>query len=143
MQTPASQSETWRKTNVANLYVHRNGGYYFRVTVGGKQIWESLRTAIEKHRALRAAEKTILAARTGTLTIGQAISLALQEVDQSPDLKPATKHFRRKASMALLKSWPELAKLDPRKITARQVKAARRAPPCQWSKCQASVDERA
>ena len=131
MQTPASQSKRWRKTNVANLYVHRNGGYYFRVTVGGKQIWESLHTklkgvaearAAEKHRAVRSAEKSTIAARTGKLTIGQAIELALQEVDQSAELKPATKHFRRKASTALLKSWPELQKLDPRKLTSHQVK---------------------
>ncbi len=131
MQIPANQSRVWRKTNAANLYVHRNGGYYFRVTVGRKQIWESLRTklksvaearAAEKHRAVRAAEKTIIGAKGGKLTIGQAIELALQEVDQSPDLKPATKHFRRKASTALLKSWPELQKLDPRKLTSHQVK---------------------
>jgi len=66
MQIPAKQSKAWRKTNVANLYVHRNGGYYFRVTVGRKQIWESLHTklksvaearAAEKHRAVRSAEK--------------------------------------------------------------------------------------
>jgi hypothetical protein len=65
MQTPGSQSKTRRKTNVVNLYVHRNAGYYFRVMVGGKQIWESLRTklksvaearAIERHPAVRAAE---------------------------------------------------------------------------------------
>ena len=131
MQTTANQSKTWRKTNVANLYVHRNGGYYFRVTVGRKQIWESLHTklksvaearAAERHRAVRAAAKTIAAAKAGKLTMGQAIELALQEVDQSPDLKPATKHFRRKASVALLKSWPDLKKLDPRKLTPHQVK---------------------
>jgi hypothetical protein len=61
MQTPASQSK-----NVTNLYVHRNGAYYLRGMVRGKQIWESLRTklksvaearAIERHRAVRAAEK--------------------------------------------------------------------------------------
>lgn len=140
MHIPANQSKAWRKTNVANLYVHRNGGYYFRVTVGRKQIWESLHTklksvaearAAEKHRAVRSAEKTIIAAKTGKLTVGQAIELALQEVDQSPDLKPATKHFRRKASTALLKSWPELQKLDPRKLTSYQVK--------RWSHCVRTV----
>jgi hypothetical protein len=131
MQATANQGKTWRKTNVANLYVHRNGGYYFRVTVGGKQIWESLHTKVksvaeartaERHRAVRSAAKTIAAAKTGKLTIGQAIKVALKEVDRNPDLKPSTKHFRRKASLALLKSWPELARLDPRKLTSHQVK---------------------
>lgn len=131
MHTSASKTKAWRKTNVANLYVHRNGGYYFRVTVGGKQIWESLHTklksvaearASEKRRIIRSAQKTVIAARTGNLTIGQAIEIALQEVDQNPDLKPATKHFRRKAAGALLRSWPELAMLDPRKVTTRQVR---------------------
>jgi hypothetical protein len=66
METPASQSKTRRKANATNLYVHRNGGYYLRVMVRGKQIWESLRTklksvaearATERHRAVRTAEK--------------------------------------------------------------------------------------
>ena len=129
--TTAGTGKTWRKANVANLYVHRNGGYYYRVTIGGKQLWESLRTkvkslaearAIEKHRTVRASRKTIKALQTGKLSLGDAITVALQEIDQNPDLKPSTKHFRRKASIALLKSWPELQKLDPRKLTSHQVK---------------------
>ena len=57
MHIPANQSKAWRKTNVANLYVHRNGGYYFRVTVGRKQIWESLHTKLKSVAEARAAEK--------------------------------------------------------------------------------------
>ncbi|MFZ0708729.1 MAG: site-specific integrase [Terrimicrobiaceae bacterium] len=129
--TTAGTAKTWRKTNVPNLYVHRNGGYYYRVTVGGKQLWESLCTklksvaearATEKHRSVKAAKKTLKALQTGKLTIGDAISVALQEIDQNPDLKPSTKNFRRKASIALIKSWPELVKLDPRRLTSHQVK---------------------
>jgi integrase len=57
MQTPASQGKAWRKTNAANLYMHRNGGYYFRATVGGKQLWQSLRTKLKSVAEARAAEK--------------------------------------------------------------------------------------
>jgi len=39
--------------------------------------------------------------------VGDAIAVTLQEIDQNPELKPSTKRFRRKASIALLKSWPE------------------------------------
>jgi integrase len=129
--TTAGTAKTWRKTNVPNLYVHRNGGYYYRVTVSGKQLWESLHTklksvaetrAIEKHRTVKASKKTLKALQTGKLTVGDAIAIALQEIDQNPDLKPSTKHFRHKASIALLKSWPELQRLDPRKLTSHQVK---------------------
>ncbi|MGA9578646.1 MAG: site-specific integrase [Terrimicrobiaceae bacterium] len=129
--TTAGTARAWRKTNVPNLYVHRNGGYYYRVTVGGKPLWESLHTKLksvaearanEKHRIVKASKKTIKALQTGKLMVGDAIAVALEEIDQNPDLKPSTKHFRRKASIALLKSWPELQKLDPRKLTSHQVK---------------------
>ena len=85
--TVAGTAKTWRKTNVPNLYVHRNGGYYYRVTIGGKQLWETLRTklksvaearAAEKHRAIKASKKTIRGLQTGKLTVGDTIAIALQ-----------------------------------------------------------------
>ena len=47
MKSTASASKTWRKTNSVGLYIHSGGGYYFRAKVGGKQIWESLRTNVK------------------------------------------------------------------------------------------------
>ena len=101
------------------------------MTIGGKQLWETLRTklksvaearATEKHRTVKASTKTIRGLQTGKLTADDAIAEALQEIDQNPDLKPSTERFRHKASIALLKSWPELQGLDPRKLTSHQVK---------------------
>jgi hypothetical protein len=34
----------WTKTNLPNLYRHRNRRYYTRVFIGGKENWSCLRT---------------------------------------------------------------------------------------------------
>jgi len=47
MKTTPGKSKTWQKTNIGNLYAHKGGGYYYRVTVGGKQIWESPGTKLK------------------------------------------------------------------------------------------------
>lgn len=78
--------------------------------------------AAEKHRAIKASKKTIRGLQTGKLTVGDAIAIALQEIDRDPDLKPSAEQFRHKAPIALVKSWPELQGLDPRKLTSHQVK---------------------
>jgi hypothetical protein len=53
--TTAGTARAWRKTNVPNLYVHRNGGYYYRVTIGGKQLGETLRTKLKSVAEAREA----------------------------------------------------------------------------------------
>lgn len=132
MKTDATEIKTWQKTNVANLYVHKSGGYYYRTKIGGKQIWESLETksksvAVEriadKSKATRAHRKLTKGAKLGKLTTGQAIAGAMALVERNPDITAGTKRFRRSGAKALLVEWPELEKLDPRKITPAAVKA--------------------
>lgn len=132
MKTGATEIKTWQKTNVANLYVHKSGGYYYRAKIGGKQIWESLKTksksvAVErvasKAKSTRAGRKVADGAKLGKLTIGQAIIGALALVESNPDVTENTKQFRRSGAKALLVEWPELAKMDPRKLTPAAVKS--------------------
>lgn len=49
--------------------------------------------------------------------LNPCFELYLSRTAQDPFLKPATKHRRETAVKALLKTWPRLAGLDPRKIT--------------------------
>ena len=132
MKTTASGRRTWRKTNIVGLYIHSGGGYYFRTKVGGKQIWETLRTNVKsvaeaevsrRRTLIRKYRSRVKGARVGTLSVGQALQAALQDVEADATIRPNTKRGRREGARALLASWPELADMDPRKLTARQVKA--------------------
>lgn len=125
------RAKTWQVTNVPNLYLHKGGGYYYRVKVDGKQIWQSLHTKLkgvaesriaEKQKVVRASRKVAEGAKIGKLTTGQALAGVLTDIEASPDIKPNTKRFRREGVKALLASWPELEKLNPRKLTEHEVK---------------------
>lgn len=130
MQTDGAESKTWQKTNVESMYLHKSGIYYYRTKVNGRQIWESLKTksksiAIErisdKLKATRTHRKVTRGAITGKLTVGQAIDGSLREVNSNPDITNTTKRHRHYGAQALLKTWPELERMDPRKLTARDV----------------------
>ncbi len=132
MKSSASVSKTWRKTNTPNLYLHKGGGYYYRVTVGGKQIWEPLKTKLKVVAEARVAERQRVSrkyrnisrgAAIGSLTIGQALDAVSLEVQASTDIQPNTKRYRLKGIKALLSSWPQLANLDARKLCSAEVKA--------------------
>lgn len=132
MKSSKIADKTWHKTNTPNLYLHKSGRYYYRFTVGGKQIWESLKTKLKSVADARAAERQGISRKyrnitrgaiAGSLTIGQALDAALLEVDASPDIQPNTKRFRHAGARALLASWPELASMDARRLSSADVKA--------------------
>jgi integrase len=130
----SEKTRTWESTNVAGLYVHKSGRFYYRTKVQGKQIWEPLKTTVksvaesrlaEKSKAVRSFRQSTKGGTLGKLTVGQALVNALEAVDQNAEIAPNTKRGRREGAKALLASWPELDKLDVRKLTTFDVR--------QWS----------
>jgi hypothetical protein len=51
------------------------------------------------------------------MTFGDALKIRIQNLDDDPTLKPATRHYWRQVFAALLKSWPGLAEREVRRIT--------------------------
>jgi len=58
----------------------------------------------------------------GTLTVGQALDHALSAVDENAEIKPNTKRNRKEGARALLASWPELQKMDARRLSSLDVR---------------------
>ncbi len=54
-QAPAKK--TWEKTWLQNLWHHRNGRYYARLYLNGKEIWKSLKTSHFSVAEARLAER--------------------------------------------------------------------------------------
>ena len=52
---------------------------------------------------------------TGKLTFGDALARHKQRLHANPALKPRTKSYREERVTALLKSWPDLERMDVRK----------------------------
>jgi len=106
------------------------GRYFARAKVGGKLIRQSLKTSTYSVAVLRLNDllkenrgrvETNEAAKSGPLTVPQAADTLLQQVDDAdPLVKPATRVYRRRCLDALVRSWPDLADTDVRRITPRQ-----------------------
>ena len=121
----------WTKTNIANLYRHRNGRYYARIFVGGKEIWKSLKTKL-KSVAIERLQEPITKAReqrgsairlaTGVLTFGDAVELYRANFQRDPEIRDGTKNFREAGIKRVLRTWPELAEMNVRKITPSMVR---------------------
>jgi integrase len=56
------------------------------------------------------------------MTFEDLLGVYRQRLAANPDVKPSTKHYRGEAIIAVLKTWPELPKLDVRKISERMLK---------------------
>jgi len=130
MKTP-EKIQTWKSTNVRGLYVHKSGRFYYRTKVQGKQIWEPLNTKMksvaesrlaEISKAVRSYRQTARGGTMGTLTVGQALDHAIKAVEENAEIKPNTKRNRREGARALLASWPELQKMDARRLSALDVR---------------------
>jgi integrase len=52
------------------------------------------------------------------MTVSEACAMHLERIDNDPNMKPATRHYWRQISVALIKSWPSLNTLDVRKPTS-------------------------
>ena len=129
--------KTWTKTRVQNLVKHRSGVYYARLYTNGKEQWKSLKTElleVAKARLRKFAgetEETAAAheAQTrGKMTFGEAAKIFLERLKSSglglqgkrsnrKRITESSVHYREQTVKALLKSWPELADTDVRKIT--------------------------
>lgn len=112
-----SQSD-WVKTPVANMIRYKPSGIYFaRVRVRGKLFRQSLKTDVMSVAKLRLGDFVKnrqeemgddAAARSGKMTMGDAVAIFRQRLDGQQDIKEGAKVYRRKCIESLLKSWPEL-----------------------------------
>jgi len=126
MNTPADQQKTWETTRVQNLLRHKNGRYYARLFLNGKEIWKSLKTAhfsiaeakmadvMKEHRARKSRN---VEAGDAKLSFGQAAAIHMQRIDDRVTIKKGTRKYWRETLAALFKSWPELSAKPIRKIT--------------------------
>ncbi|TLD71495.1 site-specific integrase [Phragmitibacter flavus] len=140
MKTEATV-KTWEKTRLQNLLRHKSGGYYVRLFLNGKEVWKSLKTkhfsvaesrlaeAQKEHRQRKSRDQSSSSAK---MTFGQAAELHTQHLDEKVTIKPRTRDYWKEILAALLKSWPELASMEVRKITTKACRdwAARFARDC-------------
>ena len=122
-----SAVKTWEKNPRQNLVRHKSGRYYARLFLNGKEIWKSLRTAhfsvaearlaavVKEHRDRKRKE---VDSSNAKMTFGEAAELHIQRVDQNVSIKRRTRDYSREVLRALQKSWPELASLEIRRLTA-------------------------
>jgi integrase len=128
--SPAVPESDWTKTPYANLIRYEPSKKYFaRLRVKGKLIRRSLKTTSLTVAKLRLAdlEKTerglaasLEAVAEGKMTFGDCLEIFKTRVANDPEAKPKTKEYYSYRIMALLESWPELAKLDVSRITRSQ-----------------------
>lgn len=114
-----------------------SGTYFTRARIGGKRIRRSLQTStpwvavlrlndlLKEHGALSEAKPTAL---PGPMTFVEADDEMMRRVDADLSLEPSAKAYRRRCLERLLRSWPDLATADVRKITG--IRFA-------WSQCAA------
>lgn len=118
--------KTWEKTRLQNLVRHKSGRYYARLFLSGKEIWKSLKTSHfsvaesrlgvlqKEHRALRGKDIDTADAK---MTFSQAAALHMERVEKNVGIKRRTRVYWKQTLDALLKSWPELAATEIKRIT--------------------------
>ena len=121
----------WERTNVTNLLHNgQNGTYYARVKVNGKQKWKSLKTSLFSVARLRLADfeaqvRSRRAVETGNTaatkgeeaSMTRFIAICRQRTENDSSLARATKTRRETAMKAIMKTWPDLASRDVRRVT--------------------------
>jgi hypothetical protein len=123
----------WENSPTANLIRYKPSGIYFaRARIRGKLIRKSLKTTVysvaclkladefKKHRQLAELHAK---ADSGKMTFGEALALYKAEMEADAGIKPRTRQYYNERLTALLKTWPELERLDTRKIIADQCRA--------------------
>jgi integrase len=128
---PRKSTKTWQKTRKPNLLRHKSGRYYARAFAGGKEVWKSLKTShysvaqsklarfLEEHRERVSNGNAEVSAK---MTFGEALKIHQQNQADDPRIKPATRHYWNQIFLALLKSWPELADREIRRVTRTDCK---------------------
>jgi integrase len=121
------KAKKWRATKVQFLLQNTESGvYYARLYRDGKQIWKSLKTQVfsvaqarlgVEMKDLRQAAKTQATVESGQATVETIANQYLEGVRIAVDLKPSMILYREEIVVAILKTWPELKKLQPRAVT--------------------------
>lgn len=121
-----STGKTWEKTRLQNLVRHKSGRYYARLFLNGKESWKALKTSHfsvagarlavlqKEHRTLKgkAAQAT-----DAKMTFEHAATLHMERVAKNIALKRRTRQYWQQTLDALLKSWPELAATEVKRVT--------------------------
>src|SRR5215468_10151414 len=128
--------KTWHKTRKPNLLLHKSGSYYARAFTGGKEVWRSLKTShysvaeaklaefLKEHRERVSNGNREVSAK---MPFGDALKIHRQNLADDVTIKPATRHYWNQIFVALLKSWPDLADREVRRITKTDCKEWARA----------------
>lgn len=126
MNTAAEKAKTWQATRTQNLLRHKNGRYYARLFLNGKEIWKALKTShfsvaeaklAELQKENRARRGREVDPGNAKMTFGQAATLHMQRVEEKVTIKRRTKKYWRETLAALYKSWPELSGKEVRRVT--------------------------
>jgi len=134
MKTKVRRSgNLWEKTSVQCLLRHsRNGRYYGRFKVSGKQKWVALETDVFSVAKLRVADEaakfqkirgTVADVAAGDATMGQLIEIFRQQAEANSDLRPKSIAARLTAINKVIKTWPGIEALEPGQVTAPAVQA--------------------
>ena len=127
----ATASKTWEKTKVQHLVRHKSGHYYARLFLNGKEIWKSLKTdhfsvaqakladLLKEHRKQKGRE---LDPANAKLTFSQAASLDAKALADEGSLKRRTRKYYEEVLASLVKSWPDLADTQIRRITESELR---------------------
>ena len=124
-------NSVWTKTNLPNLYYHRNCRYYARLFVGGKEIWKSLKTTLKsvaverlhEHVAnARAQRASGVRLNTSILTFADLVEQYRHNFRRDAELAQGTKIFREAGLKRIFRSWPGVGELNVRKITVPLVR---------------------
>lgn len=121
----------WERTSVQNLLRNRQSGHYYgRFTIAGKQKWYALDSDVLSVAKLRLNDKaaeveklrgTVTNVETGRATIGDLVEVFKTRTLANTDIKPATVTARLGAVKRLLKTWPGIEVLEPRRVTSSSV----------------------
>ena len=106
------------RTSVANLVRYKPSGTYFaRVRIRSKLFLHTMKTDVMSVARLRLGDfikekqeemGDDSTARSGKMTVGDALDIFHQRLDGQQDIKEGAKVYRRKCIEALVKSWPDL-----------------------------------
>jgi integrase len=123
----AEERKGLQRTNVTNLVRNRKDGtYYVRVKVDGRQRYFSLETSALSVAKLRLAEEKPeirasspprpIGRRHSETSVARFIGAYLERTRLDPSLAPNSRLRREITIKAILKTWPELPNLDARKV---------------------------
>src|SRR4030095_6890493 len=122
----SKSDKVWENSQTANLVRYKPSGVYFvRARIGGKLIRKSLKTTVYSVAVLKLADETKehrqLAelhskAEQGKMTFESALAIYRSTLKADASIKPRTVDYYEERIAALLKSWPDLEKMDLRKL---------------------------